>query len=291
METLEGLSVGDAIGEALSYQHARARNLDDFSTFGQGNIRFTDDTAMALGIVECLSRCKTIDPDVLAWIFARNYKSDPERGYGKMTRKILTQLGDGGSWRTLSASAFSGGSFGNGSAMRVGPLGAYFWDDFGKVCDTAAATARVTHFHNEGIAGAVAVAIATAAATRSRGEPPEHAAQIIWQSVLEMTPSGTTAIALKLASSLDTAHKSTHVAKIVGCGYDVSCQDTVPFAIWNACRCLSDFQEALLSTVEVGGDCDTNAAIVCGIVASYGTSSCIPEAWRRARERLQLNIA
>jgi len=40
--------------------------------------------------------------------------------------------------------------------------------------------------------------------------------------------------------------------------------------------------------VEVGGDCDTNSAIVCGIVASYGTSACIPEQWLKAREPLPL---
>lgn len=49
-ETLEGLSVGDAIGEALSYQHDRCRKLADFSAFRPGSVRFTDDTEMAIAL-------------------------------------------------------------------------------------------------------------------------------------------------------------------------------------------------------------------------------------------------
>jgi ADP-ribosylglycohydrolase len=285
-DTLEGLSVGDALGEALSYQYYRAREWQVFSAPAWGYVRFTDDTAMALGIIECLSLFKAIEEDALAWIFGKNFKSDPDRGYGKMARRILTQLSEGVKWQTVSSSAFGKGSFGNGSAMRVGPLGAYFFDDLRKVSTMAAASARVTHFHPEGVAGAVAVAVATATATASRLLPPEEAALKVWESVVELTPEGQTARALKTARSFEPGSRPADVAKAVGCGYDVSCQDTVPFAVWNACRCLGDFREALLSTVEVGGDCDTNAAIVCGIVSSYGSPSCIPEDWRRVREPL-----
>lgn len=287
-ETLEGLSVGDALGEALSYAHSRARELQHFSSFRAGILRFTDDTAMALGVVECLARCKTIDEDALAWIFAKNFRADSERGYGKMSRRTLSALAEGAAWRTLSASAFGGGSFGNGSAMRVAPLGAYYFDDLAKVRELAAASARVTHSHPDGIAGAVAVAVAAAQATTCRSEGVESARIGIWEAVLAHTPGGATARGLRSAREYSTETPVSAVAKAVGCGYDVSCQDTVPFAIWNACRCLDKFREALVSTVEVGGDCDTNAAIVCGIVASYVTPAAIPIDWLSARERLPI---
>jgi ADP-ribosylglycohydrolase len=170
--------------------------------------------------------------------------------------------------------------------MRVGPLGAYFFDDLEKVRIMAAASARVTHYHPEGVAGAVAVAVAAATATANRSLPPDEAAQVVWENVIKLTPEGQTARTLRNAKSFQPENRPADVAKAVGCGHDVSCQDTVPFAVWNACRCLDDFREALLSTVEVGGDCDTNAAIVCGIVASYNSSACIPEDWRLAREPL-----
>lgn len=286
LEALEGLSVGDAFGEALSYQHSHARDFEARRELMPETVRFTDDTAMASGIFECLSLLKTIDQDALAWLFAKNFKSEPERGYGKMTRRLLTEISNGGSWRTLSAAAFGRASYGNGSAMRVAPVGAYFSDDLGRVSTAASESAQVTHFHPEATAGAIAVAIAAAEAVNHRNLAPEEAASQIWQSVIKYTPDGITARALRLAHSFDFRTNPSEVAKTVGCGYDVSCQDTVPFAIWNACRCIHDFREALLSTVEVGGDCDTNAAIVCGIVAAYGTTACIPKDWRTARERL-----
>lgn len=54
------------------------------------------------------------------------------------------------------------GSMGNGAAMRVAPIGAYFADDLDKVLSHARASAEVTHGHREGIAGAMATAVASA---------------------------------------------------------------------------------------------------------------------------------
>src|SRR5438046_7670032 len=98
-ETLDGLSVGDALGEMMSYQHHRARERQDLSASTPGALRYTDDTAMALGVVECLGLCRGIDGDALAWMFARNFQSDPDRGYGKMTRRMLGEISDGAPWR------------------------------------------------------------------------------------------------------------------------------------------------------------------------------------------------
>ena len=277
-EALEGLSVDDTCGEALSYQHCRARDFESPSTLTPGALRYTDDTAMALGILECLSLFKTIKQDALAWVFAKNFKSDPDRGYGKMTPRTLTQLSEAGSWRTISASAFGTGSFGNGSAIRGGPLGAYFSQDLGQLCAEATASAQVTHFRSEARAGAIAVAIATAEAVNCRHFPRDEACASIWQSVIRWTPEGRTLSALKLAHTFQSGSLADEVARAVGCRHEISCQDTVPFAIWNACRSIHDFTEALLSTIEVAGDCDTNAAIVCGIVAAYGTVACITRA-------------
>jgi hypothetical protein len=62
------------------------------------------------------------------------------------------------------------GSFGNGAAMRVAPLGAFFADQpLEVVCNQARLSAEVTHAHAEGIAGAIAVAVAAALAWQKRG--------------------------------------------------------------------------------------------------------------------------
>ena len=286
-ESLEGLSVGDAIGEALSYQSYRCRELDDFSAFRPGTVRYTDDTEMALAIFETLERLGGVDEEVLAWAFSSRFRKDPDRGYGKMARQILKEIGNGSPWREVSRSAFGGGSFGNGAAMRVSPLGAYFADDLSVVPSMATRSAQVTHFHPEGVAGAIAVAVAAAVASDQRGGNPGDAAQAIWEAVLDFTPESQVRVRLEMARGFETA-EANEVAREVGNGAEISAQDTVPFCIWSACRNLGDYREALLSTIEVGGDCDTNAAIVGGVVAAFTGSEGIPEDWRSAREGLAL---
>jgi ADP-ribosylglycohydrolase len=284
-EILDGLSVGDAIGEALSYQHHRARELADFSMFRPGTVRYTDDTEMALALFETLKLLRGIDEDAVAWAYSSRYRRDPERGYGKMARKILEEIGTGTPWREVSMKAFGGGSFGNGAAMRVAPLGGYFADDLSAIPEAAAGSARVTHFHPEGIAGAIAVAIATAIAFASRERTAADAGRAIWDAVLDYTPESTVRTRISRARMMSQTTPA-EVARELGNGMEISAQDTVPFCIWSACRSLTDYREAILSTVETGGDCDTNCAIVGGIVTAYLGSAEIPKDWLSAREPL-----
>ncbi|MCP5531991.1 MAG: ADP-ribosylglycohydrolase family protein [Akkermansiaceae bacterium] len=283
--SLVGLSTGDAIGEALSYQHYRCRELADFSAFRSGSVRFTDDTEMAIAICETLQRLKTIDEEVLAWAFASRFRRDPDRGYGRMARRVLEDIANGTPWRDVSSSAFGGGSFGNGAAMRVAPLGAYLADRLAEVPGMAARSAQITHFHPEGIAGAIAVAIAAAVAASRAGGDVQEASDSIWSAVLEWTPES------RVRSRIEAARKfrdvdASEVAREVGNGAEISAQDTVPFCIWSACSNLGDYREAILTTIEVGGDCDTNAAIVGGIVGSFVGTESIPLDWIQAREVL-----
>jgi len=73
-------------------------------------------------------------------------------------------------------------------AMRVVPLGAYFADDLSIVPAMATRSAQVTHFHPEGIAGAVAVAVGSAMASRHQRHSSIDAANAIWDAVLDFTP-------------------------------------------------------------------------------------------------------
>ncbi len=72
-----------------------------------------------------------------------------------------------------ASALFNGmGSFGNGAAMRIAPLGAYFADDLDRVAIEAERAAVITHTHPEAVAGAIAVALAAAHAVRSREGAP-----------------------------------------------------------------------------------------------------------------------
>jgi ADP-ribosylglycohydrolase len=288
-DSLEGLVLGDALGEMLAYRHteadlAIARALPPAPWFR------TDDGEMALSIVETLRMYGYVNQDALARRFARRFELDPGRGYGRMTYAQLAQINRGRDWRKLAAGAFDGqGSMGNGGAMRVAPVGAYFADDFDRVVEEAARSAEVTHTHPEGVAGAIAVAIAAAQASRLRNQSSENEAMELFQAVVDHTPVSKVKDGVAAAQKIPAATNIHDVAKQLGCGFLVTAKDTVPYAIWCAAHNLDNFQNAIITTILGGGDCDTNAAIVGGIVGAHVGREGIPATWRQSKEKLSFD--
>src|SRR5207247_308021 len=91
--------------------------------------RWTDDTAMALGIRDVLSKHGVIDQDALAEVFARRFYEDRWRGYGPKAQEILEAIYSGTAWQIAARQPYRDGSKGNGGAMRAAPVGAYFAGD------------------------------------------------------------------------------------------------------------------------------------------------------------------
>ena len=199
--------------------------------------------------------------------------------------KILSAIASGASWRKVAYAAFGGqGSMGNGAAMRVAPLGAYFADDLDRVVAEARLSAEVTHAHPEGIVGAVAVAVAAATAWQLRGQ---HGDGRLWEAVLKRLPDGRMRDRLAFAMELPSDTPSEEVGRLIGNGGRITALDTVPFTLWVADRFLHDYAAALWATVAPGGDLDTTCAIVGGIVALATGSAAIPRDWLEAHEELK----
>ena len=168
--------------------------------------------------------------------------------------------------------------------MRVAPLGAYFADDLKRVAKEAQASCVVTHVHAEGVAGTVATAVAAAMASQSRGVAPSGRAKRLFEAVLELTRESEVRRKVLVASQTPGDMEPARVARALGCGELVTAPDTVPFCLWVAVHHLDDYPEALATAICVGGDCDTNAAIVGGIVASGVGREGIPPDWLNAKE-------
>ncbi len=287
--SLDGLGLGDALGEMLSYQaHAAPHRLAE-NNLPAGPWFHTDDTEMAISIVQVLKSHGQVHQDALAKRFARRFERDPDRGYGSMTRIQMREINAGAKWRDTAANAFGGqGSMGNGSAMRVAPLGAYFADNLEQCAEAARASSLVTHTHSEGVAGAMAVAVAAAMASELRNSPDADRVRILFEAVLQHTPESKVRRGILLASTTPPEIPEADVARSLGNGSLVTAPDTVPFCIWTAAHHLNRFVDALGKTVSVGGDCDTNAAIVGGIVALSAGREKIPVEWLKAREPILL---
>jgi ADP-ribosylglycohydrolase len=282
--SLEGLSVGDAFGERFFFleeslrKHVRERILPDAPW------RYTDDTEMVLSLGSVLKDRGQIDSDLLAHRFAENYH--PRRGYGAAMHGLLQRIRQGESWEFLAPRQFGGqGSCGNGSAMRVAPLGAYFADDLDLVVEQARLSSRVTHTHPEGIAGAIAVAVAAAIAARYRGSQPPTLQEFL-DLIFPHVPESMVRRRMRLAMEQVPLDAFWTAIQLLGNGGDTLAQDTVPMTLWCAGQFLDRYEDALWFTAGVMGDIDTNCAIVGGIVASYTGKEGIPEEWLRRREAL-----
>lgn len=283
--SLEGLSVGDAFGEqffgraegGIAQLEARQLPLPPWP--------YTDDTEMALSVVSSLWRSEAIDQDYLAISFAEQY--NPSRGYGPSMHRLLSAVRAGTPWQEASRNQFAGqGSFGNGAAMRVPPLGAFFAEELDTVVEQAVCSALVTHTHAEAVAGSIAVAIAAALAWRlgqSRALPSR--AEFL-DLILPYVPTSEVRRKLRWARDMTATTPVESAAVVLGNGTGLSAQDTVPFVLWCAGEQLTSYEEALWLTVRGEGDRDTTCAMVGGIVALYTGVEGIPSAWIQAREPL-----
>ncbi|GHH96113.1 ADP-ribosylglycohydrolase family protein [Streptomyces capillispiralis] len=273
LASLRGLSVGDALGSQflvpVNYPLLKRRALPD------GPWQWTDDTEMACSIVAVLAAHHRIDQDALARSFATHH--DFDRGYGPAVNRLLRLVREGGDWRELAAALFDGqGSWGNGAAMRIAPLGAWYADDPEQATHQAEISAYPTHQHREAVVGAMAVAAAAALAADPGGPP---GADALLGGVIALVPARSAVGAgLRRARDMLDYGDAATVAAVLGCGRRTTAHDTVPFALWSAARALGDYERAFWTTAQVGGDVDTTCAIVGGVIAA-GKAGAPPAEW------------
>ncbi|MEU5436756.1 ADP-ribosylglycohydrolase family protein [Streptomyces sp. NPDC020719] len=279
LASLRGLAVGDALGSQffvpVNYPLLKRRELP------AGRWQWTDDTEMACSVLAVLAASGRIDQDLLARSFAEHH--DFDRGYGPAVNRMLRLIREGGDWRELAAALFNGqGSWGNGSAMRIAPLGAWYADDPEQATHQAEISSYTTHQHREAVVGAMAVAAAAALVAAPTG-PPTPADLL--DGVVALVPRSAVGAGLRRARDMLDYGDATTVAAVLGCGRRTSAHDTVPFALWSAARGLGAYEEAFWTTAQAGGDIDTTCAIVGGVVAAAAAGA-PPAQWLERTEEL-----
>lgn len=285
---LDGLSIGDAFGDTF---FGRPTDPDAIQARidARGLVNapwpYTDDTQMALSLVAVLRDKEYIDQDELATSFAAHY--EPGRKYGASMHGLLRDIQQGRLWRECATSQFEGqGSYGNGAAMRVAPLGAFFADQLDTVVEQATLSAEVTHTHPEAIAGAIAIAVATALAWQLRQDDVLPSRTEFIDLILPFLPESQVRNKTRRARDISETTSAEAVAAMLGSGYAISVPDTVPFVLWCAGEGLGNYTEALWLTIRGLGDMDTTCAMVGGIVALSCPEPALPQTWLAAREPL-----
>ncbi|MFE3456437.1 ADP-ribosylglycohydrolase family protein [Nocardiopsis aegyptia] len=279
LSSLSALAVGDAFGSQFFVPDNRSRH--SARELPPGVWEWTDDTEMAASVYQEVVRHGEVDADRLAASFADHH--DFDRGYGPATGRMLRLVREGADHRDLAAGLFDGsGSWGNGAAMRVAPLGAFFADDTVATAEWAAVSARITHTHPEAVDGAVAVAVAAALVARGEAGAPGT----FLGRVVDHLPEGALREGVRAARSLLIVPEPVGAAHRLGNGSRVRALDTVPFALWVAAKHLrGTLESALWAAVTPGGDMDTVAAIVGGVLGAGPAGAVDPE-WGGRTEAL-----
>lgn len=281
-ERFLGCFLGQAVGDAHGAPYEGLPADFVYWTFGPMHellnqslteeLRHTDDTQMMIGVAETLLAHGEILEQALAQQFAANY--DPERGYGPGARRILEQMLAGGDWQSLAATVFPGGSFGNGAAMRVAPIGLLFADDLMRVAEQARLSALPTHRHPWGIEGARLFAVAVALA--AQGPPLDRSAfygqlelhcesdEFAWQ--LRSARNLRNGHSLKFLGNSLPAHRSVITS--------IACFTTSP----------DSYEEFVAKAISLGDDTDTLAAMAGALSGAYLGCDRIPTPWA---ERLE----
>lgn len=221
-----GAIAGDIIGSV--YEHHNI-TITDFQLFDP-HCRFTDDTVLTVAVADCLLHGKEY-----AKTFREYFQRYPYAGYG-------------GGFRHWAGSPRRGpyNSLGNGSAMRVSPVG-WAFDNLDEVLDEAKRSAEVTHNHPEGIKGAQAVA--SAIFLVRTGSSKEDIAAFI-----------TNTFGYQLDEPIYEIRKHYR--------FDVTCPGSVPQAI-RAFLESEGYEDAIRKAISIGGDSDTIACMAGGIAEAF----------------------
>ena len=102
---------------------------------------------MMIGMAESLVRCRGFNGEDMAQAFIDNYEREPYRGYGPGPPRIFRSIRAGAKWDEAARSLYHGGSFGNGSAMRIAPVGVFYHNDLAMLREVAHKSSQITHTH------------------------------------------------------------------------------------------------------------------------------------------------
>ena len=223
---LLGALAGDVIGSVYEYNAPKSIKFELFTPYS----RITDDSVLTIAIADAIINQRSYLDCVRE--YALKY---PGSGYGGYFRQWM-----------YSANPQPYNSFGNGSAMRVSPVG-WAFDTVEETLRQASASAAITHNHPEGIKGAQAVALAIFSA-RNGANKEQIRSEIAKR------------FGYDLSFTLDEIRPTYN--------FDETCQKTVPPAIVAFLES-NDFEEAIRNAISLGGDADTLAAITGSIAEAF----------------------
>jgi len=244
---LIGAIIGDIVGSRFEFNNHRSKDFELFTD----ECFVTDDSIMTLAVAKAIMEtCRTFESSVVTSGFSDEFYSVLERNTIRYMQEIGRKYPNCGYGSRFYQWIFSQnpqpyGSFGNGAAMRISPVG-FAARSKEEAVKMSKVVTSVSHNHAEGIKGAEATVIAIFMART--GSSKEEIRSRITRDYYE------------LDFTLDEIRDTYE--------FDETCQGTVPQAI-EAFLESTSFEDAIRNAVSIGGDSDTLAAITGGIAEAY----------------------
>ena len=283
---LVGTGVGDALGAPFEGRYQVKPEEVEAIAEKLRILTYTDDTHMMIGMAESLIKTKGFDGRDMTYTFIRNYELEPFRGYGPGPPHIFRAIRAGAAWDTAAQELYGGGSFGNGSAMRIAPIGVFYHDDPAMLTEVAYKSSQITHAHKLGKEGAAlqayAIALAANLDPKTAFDQGDFLAKLI-DYVEEAVYKEKLDKIKGLLAQPDKARAATEL------GNGIEAFNSVPTAIYSFLIHPDSFAQAVLHAVSLGGDTDTIGAMTGAITGAYLGVESIPNRWRgKLENRLYL---
>ena len=274
-----GCFLGDAFGAGFEGMHPDRAEFYMSKLSKKFPRSYTDDTDMTLALAESMFGSGKVHPENIAKQFSLT--CDLTRGYAIGTIKAVLALRAGMQWDQVSRIVFEEGSFGNGAAMRVSPVGIFYHHDLGDLQEAAIRQASITHVHPLGQWGAVMQAACVGLAVRQNSKEPfkkeqmvTNLKEVLWGGPIEYMKS------LNKIEEMVAQGKKLQAREVVrSLGNGVEAHLSVPSACYIALTYSPDFSDAIRAAISLGGDTDTIAGMVGAIVGAHVGEKGLPAEW------------
>jgi len=283
-----GAMVGSALGDAVGYMAYKYQQRDDLLEKIEAveRLTYTADTVMAVALAETLIGYGDIDTRKLGDAFIKHFANKPWQRQGAEPPEIYRIVEQEGIDYVYAARRlFEGeGSYGNGAAMRITPLGLFYYRS-DAIYEKARLSAEVTHTHPVGIDGAAVFAKALARTVTLKPQRP-FSPQAFIDMLMDFAQTDEIRNKLALIPDLLDQQVAPELA-VEKLGNGVAAYESVPMALFCFLRYPHTYLESVLCAITHGGERDTMGIMAGALSGAYLGVDAISAEWRNKLEDIR----
>jgi len=289
VSTLLCSAIGDALGmpiegmprsKIISKFNGPIRDFADAPSRGLKAGQFTDDTQMMLAIAESIVEKQMVDPKDIAKKFVEWIDSGDVRGAGKACIESIERIKKGKPWDKAGKS----GEFaaGNGSAMRIAPIGLFDYRNHEKIRKDTCVTSIITHDNKEAVAGATAIAYGIARNLTL----DEFDSEDYLQDIIGFIEPISEKMADKLSEVNTFVFDGTPLdVALLEIGTSAYVVEYVSAAFYLFCKFPNDPEKVISEAASAGGDNDTIACMTGALAGALNGLEPVPKRWLEGLEK------